>query len=94
MPDRKRQNPANQNENIRKAAKRVFELFTQKQLKQQRDQATEIFRRASTQPIRLDQFDNKRSYEEMIDNLERKEDTRRLSSVDVTLPSKRRMIRA
>ena len=79
---------------LREAARKVLSAYAQQQQRQSKQEAADIFRRGAGQPIRMDQFDNKRTYEDMVDQLEQKARTRprtagrTLNGFTVTLPSR------
>ena len=65
--------PATKSDMARQGAKRILESFSEQDVRRAKELASDIFRRSAQQPVRMDQFDNKRSYDDMIDKYEAKE---------------------
>ena len=75
-PNKKRPNPARVRSEVRNLAQQLVSLYAQRQQEMAKQEAADIFRRSLGQPIRMDQRDNKRSYDDMIDDYEQKARTR------------------
>jgi len=95
VPDRRPPNPGAQTELLREAARRTLRALYRNSIgstltRNKRESADIIRRSVATNPVRMDQWDKKRNYEEILDDIAKAKIGMSIS--DIELPPKRRVV--
>ena len=89
--NRRPSNPANMRESARKVLEALYRAHVPVAVSNSKREAAEVIRRSmGKHPVRMDQFDNKRSYDEMLDEIARARIGMSIS--DIELRPKRRLV--